>query len=157
MLGLDTKQEIYCGKHILLTDILVILLSVQDKKKHTQKQTKKTLYNIQWKKIEPIWFLSIRQFYDFWEINFFVNSIFLYQHCLLIIIGDNCNSRVFHWFHPFFFSLGKMTEDICIHHELISRKKKTKQKKCFRPSETPGGSTRLMKCFYGWLTMKGSL
>lgn len=104
------------------------------KKTHTQKQTKKTLYNIQWKKIEPIWFLSVRQFYDFWEINDFVNLIFLYQHCLLIIIGDNCNSRVFHWFHPFFFSLGKMTEDICIHHELISRKKKKKMFQTFRNS-----------------------
>lgn len=41
MIGLDTKQGIYCGKHILLTDILVILLSVQDKKKHTHKNKQK--------------------------------------------------------------------------------------------------------------------
>lgn len=40
MLGLDTKQEIYCGKHILLTDILVILLSVQEKNTHKNKQIK---------------------------------------------------------------------------------------------------------------------
>lgn len=40
MLGLDTKQEIYCGKHILLTDILVILLSVQEKNTHTKTNKK---------------------------------------------------------------------------------------------------------------------
>lgn len=42
MIGLDTKQGIYCGKHILLTDILVILLSVQEKNTHT-KTNKKTI------------------------------------------------------------------------------------------------------------------
>lgn len=40
MIGLDTKQEIYCGKHILLTDILVILLSVQEKNTHTKTNKK---------------------------------------------------------------------------------------------------------------------
>lgn len=35
------NKKISCGKHILLTDILVILLSVQDKKKHIKKQTNK--------------------------------------------------------------------------------------------------------------------
>lgn len=43
MIGLDTKQEIYCGKHILLTDILVILLSVQDKKNTHTKTNKKNI------------------------------------------------------------------------------------------------------------------
>lgn len=156
MLGLDTKQEIYCGKHILLTDILVILLSVQDKKTHTKK-TKKHCIIYNEKRLNHLisvcktilWLLRNK---CFCKLDFFVSALPPDHHRWQLQFS--CVSLI----SPLFL-FSRKDDRRHLHSswtDFQEKKNKTK-KKCFRPSETPGGSTRLMKCFYGWLTMKGSL